>query len=163
MSYRLLGFVEGWYIDKVDVVGYTDVDWLRVVMNKGIEAPGPRCSSPPYPRRSAHAKARQSSISTVRLNATKPNHLSTCHYRCAVRILYIVPAVFFSYTFDLTLLFPTPPPNAAGPHAASWLRLIIIPRALDRPRLQRSRPLASCPAMASISTFRPPPTMAVRR
>jgi len=31
---RLLGFVTGWYIDLVDVAGYTDVDWPRVVMNR---------------------------------------------------------------------------------------------------------------------------------
>jgi hypothetical protein len=39
VSCRLLGFVAEWYIEQVDVVGYTDVDWPRVVMNRASWSP----------------------------------------------------------------------------------------------------------------------------
>lgn len=63
---RLLGFVGVCYIDEVDVVEYTDVDWLRQLMNREP----PACPVPAPPVRPTRAgRTCNSSISTVRLNA----------------------------------------------------------------------------------------------
>lgn len=103
---RLLGFVAEWYIDKVDVVEYTDVDWPRAAMNRGSCLAGPRCSSPPYPPRTCEGATELYLLSTVRLNAAvawtarKPTlHLPLSPCRSYIFILY---RVVFSFHTQLT-------------------------------------------------------------
>ena len=104
---RLLGFVAEWYIDKVDVVEYTDVDWPRAAMNRGSCLAGPRCSSPPYPPRTCEGATELYLLSTVRLNAavawtaTKPTY--TPPATIAVPFIYIYSCLpCFPFTPNLT-------------------------------------------------------------
>ena len=111
---RPLGFVAEWYIDLVDVVGYADVDWPRAVMNRASLPERSPLLSPVRPTRAlahAHAKAQQSSISTVRLNAavawtaTKPTFHSTCPLSpCREYIFISLPC--FPPTLNLALSSP---------------------------------------------------------
>lgn len=106
---RLLGFVAEWYIDKVDVVEYTDVDWPRAAMNRASCLAGPRCSSPPYPPRTCEG-ATDRALSPLHRKAECRRRLDrdetyTPPATIAVPFIYIYSlpcCVFFSHPTSLT-------------------------------------------------------------